>query len=201
MRNILVVIFLLLFSSNLFAQSFKTEYLSLDTSIEKPVVKLSNGLLHLNFPLEKLKDAIILTSNNDPLVILNKRKKIAFSMNTTGKELLLDGFENDPKKISINISDMPSIIFGLKKQIIKNSSDTELSKIISNMKNIMLAPKSDSEAYYSKANGKIAYFLINGEKNHVFVVNENENDYFTIIISDNVNKTDFINLIVKGVLQ
>lgn len=201
MNKILFLLFLLLASSSLLAQPFKAQPLPLDTLIEKPVVKLSNGLVYLNFPVEELKNAIILTSNNDPVVILNKSKKIAFSMNTTGKKLLLDGFVNDPEKISIHISDIPSIIFGLEKQIIKNSADKELSKIISNIKNIMLNSKSDSEAYYSKANGKVAYFLINGEKNHVFVVNENQNDYFTVIISDNLNKVDFINLIVKGVLQ
>ncbi len=201
MKKLFIIFFLLLFSSNLLAQSLKAQYLPLDVSIEKPVVKLSNGLLHLNFPIEKLKGAIILNSNNDPIVILNKRKKVAFSMNTTGKKVLFDGFENDQQQISIHISDIPSIIFGLKKQIIKNNSDTELSKIISNIKNIMLAPKNDSEAYYSKANGKVAYFLINGEKNHAFIVNENQQDYFTIIISDNINKTEFINLIVKGSLQ
>ena len=73
MKKLLIVVpLLLLFSSNLLAQSFKTQHLPLDTSIEKPVVKLSNGLLYFNSPIDKHKDATILTSNNNSIVIFKK---------------------------------------------------------------------------------------------------------------------------------
>ena len=192
---------LLLFSANISAMELKAKQISLDLTISQPSVKLSNGLLHLTIPVEKLINAIILTSNNDPVVILDREKQISFSVNTAGKDLLLEGFKNNQSMISNKIADIPGIIFGLQEQVINTSADKEFAKVISNITEVMLSPDEHSHAYYLTKKNKTVFFLINKPQNFAFIVSKNQKDYFTTIISNNINKEEFINLIVKGALQ
>ena len=202
MKYLILDFFLfLLFSANISAMELKAKQISLDLTINKPSVKLSNGLLHLTIPIEKLNNAIILTSNNDPVVILDREKQISFSVNTVGKDLLLEGFKNNQSMISNKIADIPGIIFGLQEQVIHTSADKEFAKVISNITEVMLSPDEQSQAYYLTQKNKTVFFLISKPQNFAFIVNKNQKDYFTTIISNNINKEEFINLIIKGALQ
>ncbi len=201
MYKYLIFSFILFFSSNIFSQSLKAEYKAIDSSLNESRVALSNGIVRLELPTDLLKGALIIAVNNDPTVILNKKEKRAFSMSTLGKKEVFEGFVNDISQLNNTVSDIPGILFNVKKQVIKNKADKELTLAIKKLHDALLDPNANKKSYYSKANGITVYYLFNVEKNIAFIVNKKYTDYFTVIDSDNISQDDFVNYIVKGVLQ
>ncbi|HFD31812.1 MAG TPA: hypothetical protein ENJ28_03730 [Gammaproteobacteria bacterium] len=201
MYKYLIFSFILFFSSNIFSQSLKAEYKAIDSSLNESRVALSNGIVRLELPTDLLKGALIIAVNNDPTVILNKKEKRAFSMSTLGKKEVFEGFVNDISQLNNTVSDIPGILFNVKKQVIKNKADKELTLAIKKLHDALLDTNTNKKSYYSKANDITVYYLFNEEKNIAFIVNKKYTDYFTIIDSDNISPDDFVNYIVKGVLQ
>ncbi len=205
MYKYLIFSFILFFSSNIFSQSLKAEYKAIDsslnTSLNKSRVAISNGIVRLELPTGFLKGALIIAVNNDPTVILNKEEKKAFSMNTLGKKEVLEGFINDISQLNNTVSDIPGILFDVKKQVIKNKADKELTLAIKKLHDALLDTNTNKKSYYSKANDITVYYLFNEEKNIAFIVNKKYTDYFTVIDSDNISQDNFVNYIVKGLLQ
>ena len=201
MYKYIIFSFIIFFSSNTFSQSLKAEYKAIDLSLNGSAVTLSNGLIRLELPTDFLNGALIIAVNNDPTVILNKEEKRAFSMSTLGKKEVFEGFINDISQLNNTVSDIPGILFKVKKQVIKNKADKELTSVINKLHDALLDTKGNKKSYYSKTKEITVYYLLNEEKNIAFIVNKKHTDYFTIIDSDNINQDDFINYIVKGVLQ
>ncbi len=201
MRKYVFFIFTLFFSSNLYAQLLNAEYKTIDPSIKESTVSLSNGLIQLVLPTDFLKDAIILAVNSDPTVILNKNEKRAFSISTLGKKEVFEGFSSNTSQLHNSVSDIPSILFGVQRQVIVNNSDEELKIAIKKLHDSLFITEKKIKSYYSKAKDKTVYYYFNGKKNAAFIVNVKNKDYFTLIDSDNLNSDEFINYIVKGVLQ